>query len=36
LPLGLQVVGRYRDDERALKVAAWCEAMLGVDMGLAG
>jgi Asp-tRNA(Asn)/Glu-tRNA(Gln) amidotransferase A subunit family amidase len=36
LPLGLQVVGRYRDDERALKVAAWCEAMLGVQMGLAG
>lgn len=35
LPLGLQVVGRYRDDERALKVAAWCEAMLGVEMGLA-
>jgi Asp-tRNA(Asn)/Glu-tRNA(Gln) amidotransferase A subunit family amidase len=36
LPLGLQVVGRYRADERALQVAAWCEAMLGVDMGLAG
>lgn len=36
LPLGLQVVGRYRDDERVLKVAAWCEAMLGVDMGLPG
>jgi Asp-tRNA(Asn)/Glu-tRNA(Gln) amidotransferase A subunit family amidase len=36
LPLGLQIVGRYRDDERALKVAAWCEAMLGVEMGLAG
>jgi amidase len=34
LPLGLQVVGRYRDDERALRVAAWCEAMLGVTMGL--
>ena len=34
LPLGLQIVGRYRDDERALRVAAWCEAMLGVDMGL--
>ena len=34
LPLGLQVVGRYRDDERALRVAAWCEAMLGVEMGL--
>ena len=36
LPLGLQVVGRYRDDERALRVAAWCEAMLGFDPGLAG
>jgi amidase len=36
LPLGLQVVGGYRDDERALRVAAWCEAMLGVDMGLPG
>jgi Asp-tRNA(Asn)/Glu-tRNA(Gln) amidotransferase A subunit family amidase len=36
LPLGLQVVGRYRDDERALKVASWCETMLGVQMGLAG
>jgi amidase len=34
LPLGFQVVGRYREDERALRVAAWCEAMLGVDMGL--
>ena len=31
LPLGLQIVGRYRDDERALQVAAWCEAMLGVQ-----
>ena len=36
LPLGLQVVGRYREDERALQVAAWCEAVLGVRMGLAG
>jgi len=36
LPLGLQVVGGYRDDERALRVAAWCEAMLGFDPGLAG
>ncbi len=36
LPLGLQVVGRYREDERALQVAAWCEAVLGVSMGLAG
>ena len=34
LPLGLQVVGRYREDERALQVAAWCEAILGVNFGL--
>jgi amidase len=36
LPLGMQVVGRYREDERALQVAAWCEAVLGFDPGLAG
>ena len=36
LPLGFQVVGRYRDDEHALRVAAWCEATLGFQMGLAG
>lgn len=36
LPLGMQVVGRYRDDERALQVAAWCEAALGFNPGLAG
>ena len=36
LPLGLQVVGRYRDDERALQVAAWCESVLGFRPGLAG
>jgi amidase len=36
LPLGTQVVGRYRHDERALQVAAWCEAALGFDPGLAG
>jgi len=36
LPLGTQVVGRYRDDERALQVAAWVEASLGFDPGLAG
>jgi amidase len=33
LPLGFQVVGRYREDERALQVAAWCERTLGVSMG---
>lgn len=36
LPLGLQVVGRYREDERTLQVAAWCEETLGVNLGLAG
>jgi amidase len=35
LPLGLQVVGRYREDERALAVSAWCESVLDVRMGLA-
>jgi amidase len=35
LPLGTQVVGRYRDDERALQVAAWVEATLGFKLGLA-
>jgi amidase len=36
LPLGTQVVGRYRDDERALQVAAWMESTLGFAPGLAG
>ena len=36
LPLGLQVVGRYREDERALQVAAGAEKTLGVNPGLAG
>jgi Asp-tRNA(Asn)/Glu-tRNA(Gln) amidotransferase A subunit family amidase len=36
LPLGFQVVGRYRDDERALQVAAWVESTLGFKPGLAG
>lgn len=36
LPLGLQVVGRYREDERALQVAAWVEATLAFKPGLAG
>jgi amidase len=34
LPLGFQVVGRYRDDEHALRVAAWCEAVLDFHSGL--
>ncbi len=36
LPLGFQVVGRYREDEHALRVAAWCEATFGFHPGLAG
>jgi Asp-tRNA(Asn)/Glu-tRNA(Gln) amidotransferase A subunit family amidase len=36
LPLGLQVVGGWRDDERALQVAAWIEATLAFTPGLAG
>ena len=36
LPLGLQVVGRYREDEHVLKVASWIEATLGFNPGLAG
>ncbi len=35
LPLGLQIVGRYREDEQALQVAAWCEATLAFNPGLA-
>jgi Asp-tRNA(Asn)/Glu-tRNA(Gln) amidotransferase A subunit family amidase len=36
LPLGFQVVGRYREDEHALKVASWVESTLGFKPGLAG
>jgi Asp-tRNA(Asn)/Glu-tRNA(Gln) amidotransferase A subunit family amidase len=36
LPLGFQVVGRYREDEHALRVAAWCEVTLAFNPGLAG
>jgi amidase len=36
LPLGFQVVGRYREDEHALRIAAWCESILGFNPGLAG
>jgi amidase len=36
LPLGLQVVGRYREDELTLRAAAWCESALGFSPGLAG
>jgi amidase len=36
LPLGIQVVGRYREDQAALEVAAWTEATLAFKPGLAG
>lgn len=36
LPLGLQVVGRYREDEQTLRVAAWCEQVIDFHPGLAG
>lgn len=34
LPLGIQVVGRYRDDLRVLRAAKWIETVLGFDPGL--
>src|SRR3954468_9322582 len=36
LPLGTQVVGRYRDDERALQVAAWIRAKPAFGPGVGG
>lgn len=36
LPLGLQLVGRHREDEHALKVASWVESTIGFHPGLAG
>jgi amidase len=33
LPLGIQLVGRYRDDVRLLRLAAWCEAVLDRPRG---
>ena len=36
LPLGIQIVGRYREDQSALQAAAWTEATLGFKPGLAG
>ena len=36
LPLGLQVVGRYRQDHRTLRVAKWIEGVLQFDPGIAG
>jgi Asp-tRNA(Asn)/Glu-tRNA(Gln) amidotransferase A subunit family amidase len=34
LPLGLQVVGVYREDLRLLRVAKWVEGVLKFDPGL--
>jgi amidase len=34
LPLGLQIVGRYREDHRMLRVAKWVERMISFDPGL--
>ena len=36
LPLGIQVVGAYRQDYRTLRVAKWIERILGFDPGVAG
>ncbi|MGZ6010137.1 MAG: amidase [Rhizomicrobium sp.] len=35
LPLGLQIVGAYREDYRMLRVAKWIEQALGFDPGTA-
>ena len=34
LPLGLQIVGAYRQDYRTLRVAKWVEGVLGFDPGI--
>jgi amidase len=34
LPLGLQIVGRYREDHYTLRVAKWVEGTLGFDPGI--
>jgi Asp-tRNA(Asn)/Glu-tRNA(Gln) amidotransferase A subunit family amidase len=36
LPLGLQIVGAYRQDERMLRAAKWIESVLEFDPGIAG
>lgn len=36
LPLGIQVVGPYREDLRMLRAAKWVEAALKFDIGTAG
>ena len=35
LPLGLQIVGPYREDYRTLRVAKWVETTLAFTPGLA-
>jgi amidase len=34
LPLGIQIVGEYRNDLRVLKTAKWVETILGFDPGV--
>jgi Asp-tRNA(Asn)/Glu-tRNA(Gln) amidotransferase A subunit family amidase len=34
LPLGLQIVGPYREDHRLLRAAKWIESVLGFDPGI--
>ena len=34
LPLGLQIVGAYRQDERMLRAAKWIESLLNFDPGI--
>jgi Asp-tRNA(Asn)/Glu-tRNA(Gln) amidotransferase A subunit family amidase len=34
LPLGVQIVGRYREDNRMLRVAKWVEGVLSFDPGI--
>jgi Asp-tRNA(Asn)/Glu-tRNA(Gln) amidotransferase A subunit family amidase len=36
LPLGLQIVGEYRNDHRTLRVAKWVESILGFHPGVPG
>jgi Asp-tRNA(Asn)/Glu-tRNA(Gln) amidotransferase A subunit family amidase len=34
LPLGVQIVGAYRQDHHLLRVAKWVEGVLGFDPGI--
>jgi amidase len=34
LPLGIQIVGRYREDLRVLRIAKWMEVAIGFDPGI--